>query len=100
MVQICPSFVDVWAKTEGAWNSIPDSVRTKMQYGAGRLCYTWLQPWDVASTLDDPKQLRLPTLLIKASETITSLHRVCELISQAIPQCPYAEIDGAGRMCG
>ena len=93
------SFVDVWANEQGAWNSLPDGVKEKMKIGAGRTYHTWLLPWEDDPKMEDLRDLKLPMLLIKGSETIPSMHRICELIRQGTPGCRYAEIDGAGHMC-
>jgi pimeloyl-ACP methyl ester carboxylesterase len=52
-----------------------------MRSGAAPLYHEWL-------TLD----LEAPR------RTIASLHRVCEIVAQALPDCRYETIEGAGHM--
>ena len=92
-------FVDAWVKKEGAWISLPASIKDKMWAGAGRLYHEWLMPWEDEPTIDDLKELDLPLLVIKGSDTIGSMDRVCELLCSEIPGCRVIEVPGAGHMC-
>ena len=93
------SFVDVWAGAEGAWANLPDPVKNMMLQGSGRLYHEWLGPWADEPSRSDFVELNIPALLIKGSNTIDSMHRVCDITSQSLPNCRYVEIDGAGHMC-
>lgn len=92
------SFVDRWAGAEGTWNSLPDPVKDMMRTGADRLYHEWMSPWREEPSRDDLAALDLPVLLFKGSQTIPSMHRVCEIITQALRNSRYVEIDGAGHM--
>jgi len=92
-------FVDAWARNEGAWASLPDPVRNMMLSGADRLYYEWLTPWLESPSRADLTELDLPVLLFKGSSTIRSMHRVCEILREALPFCQYIEVNGAGHMC-
>lgn len=92
------SFVDVWARNEGTWARLPDPVKRMMLLGSGRLYYEWLGPWLDEPSRSDLAELDIPTLLINGSNTIDSMHRVCEISSQSLPNCRHVEIDGAGHM--
>lgn len=90
-------FVDMWARAEGTWNGLPDPVKDMMRRGADRLYHEWLSVWREEPTRDDLAALDLPVLLFKGARTIPSMHRVCEIVTQALPDCRYVEIDGAGH---
>jgi len=92
------SFVDVWAGNVGAWASLPDTVRAMMKIGSNRLYHEWKTPWLEEPTRSDLAALDLPVLLFKGNETIPSMHRVCEIMRQSLPNCRYVEINGAGHM--
>jgi pimeloyl-ACP methyl ester carboxylesterase len=92
------SFVDVWAKSQGTWEGLPDRVKKMMWIGAGRLYHDWLNPWLEEPSTADLANLNIPVLLIKGSETIDSMHRVCELMECSRPDCRHVEIEGAGHM--
>jgi pimeloyl-ACP methyl ester carboxylesterase len=90
-------FVDKWIGA-GGWNAFPESTRAMMRSGAGRLYYEWLTPWLEAPSRDDLRAQAIPALLIKGSQTLASMHRVCDIVAQSLPDCRYHTIDGAGHM--
>ena len=92
------SFVDVWAKKKGVWASLPDTVKDMMKLGSNRLYHEWMTPWFEEPSRDDLAVLNLPVLLFKGTETLPSMHRVCEVMQDSLPNCRYVEIDGAGHM--
>ena len=92
------NFVDVWAGAKGAWDSLPDPVKDMMWPGSGRLYYEWLSISRDEPNREDWAALDLPVLLFKGSRTLPSMHRVCEIMRQALRNCHYVEIDGAGHM--
>ncbi len=96
--QAMASFVDVWAKKNGVWASLPDKVKDMMKLGSNRLYHEWMAPWFEKPAQNDLAALNLPVLLFKGTETIPSMHRVCEIIQGSLPNCRYVEIDGAGHM--
>lgn len=91
-------FVDKWAGAAGAWASLPGPVMQMMRSGADRLYHEWLTIWLEEPSRDDLTALDLPVLLFKGARTIPSMHRVCEIVAQALPNCRYVEIEGAGHM--
>lgn len=91
-------FVDSWAGIAGAWQSLPERVQDSMRLGSGRLYHEWLSIYRKAPSLADLAALDIPLLLFKGQRTIPSMHRVCELIAGAVPECHYVEIDNAGHM--
>jgi len=92
------SFVDVWAKKDGVWAGLPEPVKDMMKMASNRLYYEWLGIWLEEPSRADLTALDLPVLLFKGSETLESMHRVCEIIQEALPNCRAVEIDGAGHM--
>ncbi len=92
------SFVDAWARQDGAWNKLPEPVKAFMRLGSNRLYHEWRTPWFEEPSRDDLTALGLPALLFKGRDTIASMHRVCEIAEQAIPGCRTIEIEGAGHM--
>ena len=93
------SFVDVWARSEGTWANLSDPVKCMMRRGSGRLYHEWMSPWTDKPSRNDLTEMDVPLLLIKGSNTIDSMHRVCDITSQSLPNCQYVEIAGAGHMC-
>ncbi len=92
------SFVDSWAGAKGAWQGLPDQIKQMMQMASDRLYYEWLSVWFETPSRQDLAELQIPTLLFKGTDTIKSMHRVCEIVRQTLPQCRYAELEGAGHM--
>lgn len=93
---IC-DFVDTWTEP-GAWNAFRETTRTMMRSGAGRLYQEWLTPWLESPSRDDLRAQAIPALLIKGGQTLPSMHRVCDIVAQSLPDCRYHTIDGAGHM--
>ena len=91
-------FVDVWAGAEGTWDGLPEPVKQMMRPGSDRLYHEWLTVWRDEPSRDDLAALDLSVLLFKGAFTLPSMHRVCEIMTQALPDCHYVEIDGAGHM--
>ena len=96
--QAMASFVDVWAKKKRVWAGLPDTVKDMMRLGSNRLYHEWMVPWLEEPTRHDLASLNLPILLFKGTETLPSMHRVCEIMQDSLPNCRYVEIDGAGHM--
>ena len=92
-------FVDTWAKQRGTWAALPDSVKEQMGNGAQRLYYEWDHIYGDWPRLADLDALEVPMLLFKGSETIDSMHAVCDLILSEMPLTEFTEIPGAGHMC-
>lgn len=93
---IC-DFVDTWTEP-GAWNAFRETTRAMMRSGAGRLYHEWLTPWLDVPNRDDLRVQSIPALLIKGGQTLQSMHRVCDIVAQLLPDCRYHTIDGAGHM--
>jgi pimeloyl-ACP methyl ester carboxylesterase len=96
--QAMASFVDVWAKKDGVWAGLPDPVKDMMKRASNRLYYEWMTPWFEEPSRNDLAGLNLPILLFKGSETLPSMHRVCQIMQETLPNCRFVEIDGAGHM--
>lgn len=92
------SFVDVWARKDGTWAGMPDAVKDKMTVGAERVYHEWMIPWFDEPDRGDLAALDLPVLLFEGGATLASMHRVCEILRETLPDCRYAKIDGAGHM--
>ncbi len=92
-------FVDLWARAEGTWVSLPEPVQNLMRRGANRLYHEWALIWHDEPTMDDLVSLEVPVLLVKGDSTIPSMHRVCHFLRQSNPTWRYVEISGAGHMC-
>lgn len=92
------SFVDVWSSKDGTWAGMPDAVKSKMTVGAERVYHEWMVPWFDEPTQSDLAAFDLPVLLFEGSDTLDSMHRVCEILRQILPDCRYVKIDGAGHM--
>lgn len=90
-------FVDKWVGT-GAWDALPETTRIMMRSGAGRLYHEWLTPWLEAPSRDDLAAQAIPTLLVKGGQTLSSMHRVCDILAQSLPDCRYHTIEAAGHM--
>lgn len=90
-------FVDHWVHA-GAWDDMPEDVRALMTRGAGRLYHEWLMPhWDWPLA-DDLRQVALPVLLLKGTETLAAMHGLCEIAAETFPDCRFETIEGAGHM--
>ncbi len=92
------SFVDVWARQDGTWESLPDPVKDMMKKGANRLYHEWVSPWAKEPQRQFFATLDLPVLLFLGSDTLASMQRVCEILQTDLPNCRYLEIEGAGHM--
>lgn len=90
-------FVDKWTGS-GTWNALPETTRIMMRSGAGRLYHEWLTPWFDAPSRDDLGVQAIPTLLVKGGQTLSSMHRVCDILAQSLPDCRYQTIESAGHM--
>ena len=90
-------FTDKWVGN-GTWRALPEPVKAIMRSGTARLYHEWLTLDLEAPSRDDLAALDLPVLLIKGSRTIASLHRICEIVVQSLPDCRYETIEGAGHM--
>jgi len=90
-------FVDTWVGA-GGWDAFPETTRTMMRSGAGRLYHEWLTPWLETPSRDDLRAQTIPALLIKGSRTLPSMHRLCDILARSLPDCRYHTIDGAGHM--
>jgi len=92
------SFVDTWARKEGTWNGLPNPIKNAMKLGSDRLYHEWLGPWFDEPSLDELADLDIPTLLFVGTETLASEYRVCEIISETLPDCQIQMVEGAGHM--
>ena len=90
-------FSDKWVGN-GTWRALPEPVKAIMRSGTARLYHEWLTLDLEAPSRDDLAALDLPVLLIKGSRTIASIHRICEIVVQSLPDCRYETIEGAGHM--
>jgi len=90
-------FVDTWTRP-GTWNAFPQTTRAMMRSGAGRLYHEWLIPWLEAPNRDELRAQAIPALLVKGSRTLSSMHKVCDIVARSLPDCHYRTIDGAGHM--
>jgi len=93
------SFVDVWAKCPGTWSGMPEALKASMKRTANRLYFEWNQIYGDSPTLADLRELDVPMLLVKGTETIDSMHAVCEIMKSGVPDAQYLEVEGAGHMC-
>ncbi|MCP5087830.1 MAG: alpha/beta hydrolase [Rhodobacteraceae bacterium] len=91
-------FVDGWAQKKGVWAGFPDAAKNMMKQGAHRLYHEALFPWIEEPACRDLAALNLPVLLFKGTETVPSMHRICEIVRGCLPNCRYVEIQGAGHM--
>ncbi len=96
--QAMAGFVDAWAGSDGAWNALPDQIKSAMKVGSDRLYHEWTTNWHEQPTRQDLANLDIPALLFKGTETIESMHRVCEIVRDSLTTCSYVEIEGAGHM--
>lgn len=90
-------FVDGWVGP-GAWRILPDRVKTMMRSGAARLYHEMRTLESETPSLADLAALDLPVLLVKGSQTIASMHRICETVARVMPACRFETIEGAGHM--
>lgn len=90
-------FVDKWVGP-GAWRALPDPVQQTMRSGAGRLYHEWSTLDLEAPSRGELAALDIPVLLAAGSRTIAAMHRVCEIVAGALPQCRFETIEGAGHM--
>jgi len=93
------SFVDVWAKCPGTWSGLPEGIKGSMQRTAHRLYFEWNQIYGGTPTLANLRDLDVPMLLVKGTDTIESMHAVCEILKSGIPDMEYLEVANAGHMC-
>lgn len=91
-------FVDTWARAEGVWAQIPEPMKARMRTYAARLYHEWAEMPMPLPRRGDLERLRLPTLLLKGSDTIASLHALLDIALAAIPEARLVTLAGAGHM--
>ncbi|MCP5074529.1 MAG: alpha/beta hydrolase [Rhodobacteraceae bacterium] len=91
-------FVGGWAQKTGVWASLPEAAKAMMKQGSHRLYHEAMFPWFEEPSRRELEKFDLPVLLFKGTETVPSMHRICEIVQRAIPNCRYVEIEGAGHM--
>ena len=90
-------FTDKWVGP-GTWRALPEPVKAIMRSGTARLYHEWLTVDLEAPSRDDLAAFDVPVLLLKGGRTIASMHRICEIVARALPDCRYETIEGAGHM--
>ncbi|OED35900.1 hypothetical protein AB833_29035 [Chromatiales bacterium (ex Bugula neritina AB1)] len=93
------SFVDAWAKQQGTWNKLPETMKTSMRSTAHRLYFEWDQIYGKTPSLEDLSDIDVPMLLVKGKNTIGAMDAVCGIMVSGLVNIDYLEVDQAGHMC-
>ena len=91
-------FVDTWAREAGTWLSLPERMKEMMRPYSARLYHEWGEMPQPAPLRGDLEHLRVPTLCLKGTQTVPSVHALLEIALRAVPGSRLIEFEGAGHM--
>lgn len=82
----------------GAWSAMSDKAKARFLAQTEQTVDGFLSNLSNPTTLDDCRDIRVPTTIVCGGETTLPDKRVTELLRDAIPSSRYVMIDGAGHM--
>jgi pimeloyl-ACP methyl ester carboxylesterase len=82
----------------GAWGNTSDKARARFLAQTEQTVDGFRSNLSNPTTLDDCRNIRIPTTIVCGGETTLPDKRVTELLRDAIPSGEYVMIDGAGHM--
>ena len=90
-------FVDYW-NGAGSWAHLPDHVRADVERAIPSVARQWEAIFADPTSLDDCRDLRVPTLLLGGDRGPAPARRVSQILAGALPEAIHAVIAGAGHM--
>ena len=90
-------FVDYWSGP-GAWAAMPEAKRAALALQLGNVALDFDALLNEPASLDDFRDLRIPTLLVQGSDTKLPARSVCQRLLATVPAIRFKVVQGAGHM--
>lgn len=90
-------FVDYWSGP-GTWEAIPQDRRGGLCACLGKIALDFHATINEPVSLADFAEMALPTLVLQGACSPRPTRRICELITQALPNASIRTIEGASHM--
>ncbi len=90
-------YYDYWSG-EGAWNNTEGSLREYVLATAKKVYLEFAAIYNSGNTILPLDQIKLPTTIIRGSQTPSSTKRITEILSQAWTWAPVHSIPGGGHL--
>jgi pimeloyl-ACP methyl ester carboxylesterase len=90
-------FVDYW-NGPGSWARLPDHVRAVVERAIPSVARQWGAIFSDSTSLDDCRDLRVPTLLLGGDRSPSPARQVGQILAGALPDAIQGVVAGAGHM--
>jgi pimeloyl-ACP methyl ester carboxylesterase len=90
-------FID-YRNGQGAWEALPVATKERLMTGTESTVAGFHSNLNNPTSLDDVRQVRLPTLVMCGEKTTFPDRRVTEILREQMPRCRYTIIPGADHM--
>lgn len=89
-------FVDYW--TPNAWNAMTAARRSAMAGRIGKVALDFHAAFNEPARAADLRELSLPTLVLRGSDSPLPAQRIAELLARVLPAARLETLEGAGHM--
>ena len=90
-------FIDYWMG-EGVWTAMPERRREMIVDTLQKFPHDWHGTNDPVTRLAGYRTLAVPTLLIRARDTVRPSARIVDLLAALLPNCELVEVAHGGHM--
>jgi pimeloyl-ACP methyl ester carboxylesterase len=90
-------FVDYW-NGDGAWSRTKPDLRAALAQRTPKVALDFWATMTEATPRAAYRQIAVPTLVLRGSESPLPTRRIAELVANALPKARLRTIDGAGHM--
>jgi pimeloyl-ACP methyl ester carboxylesterase len=90
-------FIDYWMG-EGAWLAMPERRRETIVATLPKFPHDWSGTNDPHTRLADYRTFTVPTLLIRAHDTVPPSARIVEMLGATLPHCQTVTVSQGGHM--
>jgi pimeloyl-ACP methyl ester carboxylesterase len=90
-------FID-YRNGPGTWQALPAATKERFAAGTGGAVAGFHSNLSNPTSLEDVRQVQLPTLVMCGEKTTPPDRRVTEILREQIPRCQYTIIPGADHM--
>jgi pimeloyl-ACP methyl ester carboxylesterase len=90
-------FIDYWMG-EGAWLAMPERRRETILATLPKFPHDWSGTNDPHTRLADYPDISVPTLLVRAQDTVPPSARIVEMLGTTLPNCQTVTVSRGGHM--
>ncbi len=95
--EIADDFMPYWVG-HAAWQGMPEDRRTAIVATMPAVAQFWRAVFAEMTPAEAYVKIRVPTLLIRGSQTRTTTYTIIEVLSDLLPLSRIEEVEGAGHM--